>query len=83
MDRKKSGLGRPHEGGRHRRGQNDEIEPEGQKAENGWERTGQEVPVSPLRVRPVGGAAGCLVMLLVSVALSVLLTVGLNLLLRG
>ena len=43
---------------------------------------GKEAPVSPLRVRPVGGAAGCLVMLLVSVVLSVLLTVGLNLLLR-
>ncbi len=33
-------------------------------------------------IRPVGGASGCLVMLLVSVVLSVLLTVGLNLLLR-
>jgi hypothetical protein len=33
-------------------------------------------------VRPLGGAAGCLTMLLVSVPLSVLLTVGLNLLLR-
>ena len=33
-------------------------------------------------VRPLGGAAGCLTMLLVSVLLSVLLTVGLNLLLR-
>ena len=38
--------------------------------------------MSPLRVRPVGGAAGCLVMLLVSVVLSVLLTVGINLLIR-
>ncbi len=43
---------------------------------------GQETAVSPLRVRPVGGAPGCLVMILVSVVLSVLLTVGLNLLLR-
>jgi hypothetical protein len=43
---------------------------------------GQRRRVSPLQVRPVGGAAGCLVMLLVSVVLSVLLTVGLNLLLR-
>jgi hypothetical protein len=33
-------------------------------------------------VRPVGGAAGCLTMILVSVLLSVLLTVALNLLLR-
>jgi hypothetical protein len=33
-------------------------------------------------VRPLGGAAGCLVMVLVSLFLSVLLTVGLNLLLR-
>jgi hypothetical protein len=38
--------------------------------------------MSPLNVRPVGGAAGCLVMLLVSVVLSVVLTVGFNLLLR-
>ena len=49
---------------------------------HGRRRTGQEDAVSPLQVRPVGGAAGCLVMLLVSVVLSVLLTVGLNLLLR-
>ncbi len=48
----------------------------------GRRRSGQEAGVSPLRVRPVGGAAGCLVVLLVSVVLSVLLTVGLNLLLR-
>ena len=33
-------------------------------------------------VRPLGGAAGCLVMLLVSVLLSVLLTVVLNVALR-
>lgn len=33
-------------------------------------------------VRPAGGGAGCLVMLLVSVVLSIVLTVGLNLLLR-
>jgi hypothetical protein len=38
--------------------------------------------MSPVRVRPVGGAAGCLVMILVSVVASVLLTVLLNLLLR-
>ena len=38
--------------------------------------------MSPLQVRPVGGAPGCLAMLLVSLVLSVLLTVGLNLLLR-
>jgi hypothetical protein len=39
-------------------------------------------PVSPVRVRPVGGAAGCLAMILVSVVLSVLLTVVLNLAIR-
>lgn len=33
-------------------------------------------------VRPLGGSMGCLAMILVSVVLSVLLTVGLNLLLR-
>jgi hypothetical protein len=38
--------------------------------------------MSPVKIRPVGGAAGCLVMLLVSVVLSVVLTVLLNLLLR-
>ena len=43
---------------------------------------GQGGRVSPLQVRPVGGALGCLAMLFVSVVLSVLLTVGLNLLLR-
>lgn len=35
--------------------------------------------MSPIRVRPVGGALGCLVMIAVSVVLSVLLTVLLNL----
>jgi hypothetical protein len=34
--------------------------------------------MSPIRVRPVGGAMGCLVMIMVSVVLSVLLTVLLN-----
>jgi hypothetical protein len=38
--------------------------------------------MSPVQIRPLGGAPGCLVMILVSVLLSVLLTVGLNLLLR-
>lgn len=38
--------------------------------------------MSPVRIRPVGGAAGCLVMILVSVVLSVVLTVLLNTLLR-
>jgi hypothetical protein len=38
--------------------------------------------VSPIRVRPLGGAPGCLVMILVSVVLSVLLTLVLNLLAR-
>lgn len=38
--------------------------------------------IGNLDIRPVGGAAGCLVMLLVSLLLSVLLTVALNLLLH-
>jgi hypothetical protein len=45
-------------------------------------RQGRRGTMSPVKVRPVGGAAGCLVMILVSVVLSVVLTVGLNLLLR-
>lgn len=50
-----------------------------------WVRRGphQEGPtVSPLRVRPLGGAAGCLTMIVVSIVASVVLTVLLNLLLR-
>jgi hypothetical protein len=38
--------------------------------------------VSPVQIRPVGGATGCLVMLLVSVVLSVGLTIVLNALSR-
>lgn len=38
--------------------------------------------MSPVRIRPVGGAAGCLVMVLVSVVVSVVLTVVLNVLIR-
>lgn len=38
--------------------------------------------VSPVQIRPVGGATGCLVMILVSVVLSVLLTAVLNGLVR-
>lgn len=34
--------------------------------------------MSPVRVRPLGGAMGCLVMIAVSVAASVLLTLLLN-----
>lgn len=37
--------------------------------------------MSPLKVRPLGGAPGCLAMILLSVVASVVLTVGLNLLL--
>jgi hypothetical protein len=33
-------------------------------------------------IRPLGGATGCLLMILASILLSVLLTIGLNLLLR-
>lgn len=38
--------------------------------------------MSPLQIRPLGGAAGCLVMILVSVVLSVVMTVLLNAVLR-
>ena len=34
--------------------------------------------MSPVRIRPLGGAFGCLMMILVSVVLSVLLTLLLN-----
>jgi hypothetical protein len=37
--------------------------------------------MSPVRVRPLGGAVGCLAMIAVSVLLSVILTVLLNVLL--
>jgi hypothetical protein len=40
------------------------------------------VRIGNMDVRPLGGAAGCLVMILVSVLLSVLLTVLLNVVLR-
>lgn len=35
--------------------------------------------MAPVRIRPLGGGMGCLMMILVSVVLSVLLTVVLNL----
>ena len=35
--------------------------------------------MSPVRIRPLGGAPGCLVMIAVSIVLSVLLTLLLNL----
>jgi hypothetical protein len=38
--------------------------------------------MSPVKIRPLGGGPGCLMMILVSVGLSVLLTVLLNLLAR-
>ena len=47
-----------------------------------WNGSGKDGRVSPLQVRPVGGAPGCLAMIFISIVLSVLLTVGLNLLLR-
>ena len=34
--------------------------------------------MSPVQIRPLGGAFGCLMMILISIALSVLLTVVLN-----
>jgi hypothetical protein len=41
---------------------------------------GNPPAMSPVRIRPVGGAFGCLTMLLISIVLSVVLTVVLNLL---
>ncbi len=38
--------------------------------------------MSPVKVRPLGGGPGCLMMILVSVGLSVLMTLLLNLLAR-
>ena len=38
--------------------------------------------MSPVQIRPAGGLPGCLLMILVSLALSVLLTLVLNLALR-
>lgn len=38
--------------------------------------------MSPVRIRPLGGLPGCLVMILVSVLVSVLLTLVVNLLAR-
>jgi hypothetical protein len=38
--------------------------------------------MSPIQIRPVGGAAGCLLMILISVVASVVLTILLNLILR-
>ena len=35
--------------------------------------------MSPVQIRPVGGAAGCLTMIAISIVLSILLTVVLNL----
>jgi hypothetical protein len=35
--------------------------------------------MAPVRIRPLGGAVGCLLMIVVSVVLSVLLTIVLNL----
>jgi len=42
----------------------------------------QTLGMAQVRIRPLGGLPGCLLMILVSVVLSVLLTVGLNLLLH-
>ena len=40
------------------------------------------MPRNRVQIRPAGGARGCLVMIVTSIALSVLLTVVLNLLIR-
>lgn len=39
---------------------------------------GNHPSMSPVRIRPLGGAMGCLLMIVVSLVLSVLLTVVLN-----
>ncbi|MCW2834384.1 MAG: hypothetical protein JWN68_2337 [Nocardioides sp.] len=38
--------------------------------------------MSPVQIRPLGGGPGCLIMILVSIAASVILTVVLNLIAR-
>ena len=38
--------------------------------------------IGDYEIRPLGGGPGCLLMILISVVLSVLLTVGLNVILR-
>ena len=38
--------------------------------------------IGDVEIRPLGGGPGCLLMIVISLLLSVLLTVGLNLLLR-
>jgi hypothetical protein len=38
--------------------------------------------MSPVQIRPLGGATGCLLMIVVSVVLSVLLTLVLNVIVR-
>ena len=38
--------------------------------------------IGDVEIRPLGGGPGCLLMILISLLLSVLLTVGLNILLR-
>ena len=38
--------------------------------------------MSPLRIRPLGGAPGCLIMIAISIGLSVFLTIVLNILLN-
>jgi hypothetical protein len=38
--------------------------------------------IGDVEIRPLGGGPGCLLMILISLVLSVLLTVGLNMLLR-
>lgn len=38
--------------------------------------------MSPLRIRPLGGGPGCLIMIAISIGLSVFLTIVLNILLN-
>ncbi|HEY2672212.1 MAG TPA: hypothetical protein VGJ07_17810 [Rugosimonospora sp.] len=40
------------------------------------------VRIGNVEIRPLGGAPGCLVMILASILLSAILTIGINLLLR-
>jgi hypothetical protein len=40
------------------------------------------VRIGDVEIRPLGGGPGCLLMIVVSILLSVLLTIGLNILIR-
>lgn len=50
------------------------------RGDEGWE--GVDVRIGNVEIRPLGGGLGCLLMILFSVLASVVLTIGLNLLIR-